>query len=113
LYAAVLKRRKREGIPVLSGPGFSFRSHEGWITINEFMKRRAHVVLPREIPYMPCRLSLSLILGLLVVTAPLSAQPRRDAGEVARYGWLSSLEAGKAQAKQSGKPLMVVLRCVP
>jgi hypothetical protein len=29
------------------------------------------------------------------------------------YGWLGSLEQGKAQAQQSGKPLMVVIRCVP
>lgn len=31
----------------------------------------------------------------------------------ARFGWLPSLAAGKAEAKRTGKPMMVVLRCVP
>jgi hypothetical protein len=34
-------------------------------------------------------------------------------GDAVKHGWLSSLEAGKAEARKSGKPLMVVLRCVP
>ena len=54
-----------------------------------------------------------LALGsLLVSDASVQAQRRRgeDGG---RFGWLSSLEAGKAEAKKNGKPLMVVLRCVP
>jgi hypothetical protein len=33
--------------------------------------------------------------------------------QAARFGWVSSLAAGKEQARQSGKPLMVVLRCGP
>ena len=56
---------------------------------------------------------LVLALGSVFLSdASALAQGRRgeDAG---RYGWLSSLEAGKAQAKQSSKPLMVVIRCVP
>jgi hypothetical protein len=28
-------------------------------------------------------------------------------------GWLASLSAGQQQARQAGKPLMVVVRCVP
>jgi hypothetical protein len=54
-----------------------------------------------------------LALGILSLTSlPGQAQPRR--GEQAgRYGWLASLSEGKAQAKRTGKPLMVVLRCVP
>jgi hypothetical protein len=58
-----------------------------------------------------------LALGLVVLTATsLPAQrgrPRFGDPQPARYGWLSSLEEGKARARQSGKPLMVVLRCVP
>lgn len=34
-------------------------------------------------------------------------------GNGARFGWLSSLEEGKTEARKTGKPLMVVLRCVP
>jgi hypothetical protein len=59
------------------------------------------------------RLEFTFALAfLLLAVASLPAQPRGDV-QPARYGWLSSLEAGKSQAKASGKPLMVVLRCVP
>ncbi len=34
-------------------------------------------------------------------------------GSGAGSGWLPSLQEGRLQAKQSGKPMMVVLRCVP
>jgi hypothetical protein len=45
---------------------------------------------------------------------PLPAQVKGPGvPQAARYGWLSSLEEGKAQARKSGKPLMVVVRCVP
>lgn len=58
-----------------------------------------------------------LILGMLVLAAtPAAAQfrgPRGGDQESARHGWLGSLEEGKAEAKKTGKPLMVVLRCVP
>jgi hypothetical protein len=39
--------------------------------------------------------------------------PRRGDENAARFGWLFGLDAGKAEARQSGKPLMVVVRCVP
>lgn len=62
-------------------------------------------------------LSVSLALGLvLLAQQPVHAQRRgRDGGEQAavRNGWTFSLEDGKAQARQTGKPLMVVVRCVP
>jgi hypothetical protein len=45
--------------------------------------------------------------------APVAAQPKGGDASALRYGWLASLEQGKAQARQSGKPLMVVVRCVP
>ena len=56
-----------------------------------------------------------LALGLLALSdAPLRAQPRGPGDpQAARYGWLPSLEQGKARARETGKPLMVVLRCVP
>ena len=49
-------------------------------------------------------------LSVLAVAGPTFAQ-REESG--ARYGWLSSLEAGKSEARRSGKPLMVAIRCVP
>jgi hypothetical protein len=57
-----------------------------------------------------------LTLGFVASdVAPVMAQPRgpRRGEDAARYGWLFSLEEGKAQARKSGKPLMVVVRCVP
>jgi hypothetical protein len=62
---------------------------------------------------MYCRNLWLLAFASLAVAAPaLSAQPGDDP-PAGRHGWLGSLEAGKAEAKRTGKPLMVVLRCVP
>jgi hypothetical protein len=56
-------------------------------------------------------------LGLVALAdTPALAQRGRDRRgdqEAARHGWLADLEQGKERARQSGKPLMVVLRCVP
>ena len=51
---------------------------------------------------------------LLAAQKPVQAQPpgRGDA-VAAKYGWISDLDDGFAQAAKSGKPLMVVFRCVP
>ena len=54
-----------------------------------------------------------LTLGLATLAdAPLRAQFRRQ-DPAAQDGWLFSLEEGKSRARTSGKPLMVVIRCVP
>jgi hypothetical protein len=55
------------------------------------------------------------IVGLLA-TALTPAEVRahgRDppAREAAKNGWRTNLRAAKEEAKKSGKPLMVVLRC--
>jgi hypothetical protein len=58
---------------------------------------------------------------LLVVTAALgcaSLVPHAEAQKggmpnAFQYGWLGSLEQGKTEAAKTGKPLMVVVRCVP
>jgi hypothetical protein len=63
--------------------------------------------------FMFMRIAL-LALGVLALAdTTLMAQPRRRDQPAGEYGWLSSLEAGKMRARTSGKPLMVVLRCVP
>ncbi len=72
-------------------------------------------VLPGVI-LMNRRSSFLLALGLVVLCGPSSpAQPgpRRGDPEAARFGWLASLEEGQGQARKTGRPLMVVLRCVP
>ena len=54
------------------------------------------------------------LAGLLGAEAPVMAQ-RGFFGEqeASRNGWLFSLSAGKQLARTTGKPLLVVLRCVP
>jgi hypothetical protein len=61
-------------------------------------------------------LSIFLALGFVaLVDAPLLAQSSGERGEevAVKRGWLTTLEEGKAQARKSGKPLMVVFRCLP
>jgi hypothetical protein len=65
------------------------------------------------------RIGLAALL-LVAVAAPLNTPlraqfrgPRGEEEEAVRHGWLFSLEEGKAEARKSGKPLMVVIRCVP
>jgi hypothetical protein len=56
-----------------------------------------------------------LTLGLaLVADGSVSAQPRGRADpDAAKNGWLIDLDAGITEVEKSGKPLMVVFRCVP
>ena len=59
--------------------------------------------------------AMLVVAGLALTDTPLLAQPRGPRGgeQAGRFGWLSSLEEGKSLARQNGKPLMVVVRCVP
>ena len=54
---------------------------------------------------------------MVLSVGPVHAQGKGPRGgderEAVRNGWLFSLEEGKAQARKTGKPLMVVIRCVP
>ena len=55
-----------------------------------------------------------LALGAVALAgAPAHAQRGPRGPSAGRNGWLSSLEAGKRLARATGKPLIVVLRCVP
>ena len=59
---------------------------------------------------------LLTLVSLVLLAGSAQAQPRkprRGDFDATRYGWIFSLEAGKAQARATGKPLMVVIRCVP
>jgi hypothetical protein len=64
---------------------------------------------------MRCATALVLAIGAVGwATAPAGAQKGGRGGPNAfAYGWLASLEEGKAQARRTGKPLMVEVRCVP
>jgi hypothetical protein len=55
------------------------------------------------------------LAGIALGETPVLAQkgPRGSEQAAVRNGWVFSLSAGKEQARQTGKPLMVVIRCVP
>jgi hypothetical protein len=50
--------------------------------------------------------------SVALLAAPAAGQFKGPKGG-GKTGWLSSLAEGKSQARASGKPLMVVIRCVP
>jgi len=57
-------------------------------------------------------------LTLVAVAAMAAYPPCRAQGggwqaEARHYGWQLDFESAKRSAKRSGKPLMVVVRCVP
>ena len=50
----------------------------------------------------------------LVVAVLAAGQPSDAVARLARQkGWHADLEAGRAAARRSGKPLLVVFRCAP
>ncbi len=53
---------------------------------------------------------MSTLLVWLSLTVTADA---RDAKNAAKYGWLSNYQTALKQARKTGKPLMVVFRCVP
>src|SRR2546430_2813759 len=65
--------------------------------------------------FMRSRLVVFLALGFVASSdAALRAQPggpRRGDPQAGRYGWLPSLEEGKAEAGQGGEPRMGGLTC--
>ena len=55
-----------------------------------------------------------LTLGVCALaTSTLDAQGKKGKGGEAKSGWVSSLAEGKRQVASSGKPMMIVIRCVP
>ncbi len=52
-----------------------------------------------------------VLLGALVATSTVHA--RRDPHQrvASENGWLTNLKTAKEQAKKTGKPILVVLRC--
>ena len=64
---------------------------------------------------MRTRLVITLALAGFALTESAALAQRGRFGEQAayRYGWHFNLNMGKQQAQKTGKPLMVVVRCVP
>jgi hypothetical protein len=54
-----------------------------------------------------------VMAGMGLVGNTACAQRGGSERQAVQNGWTFSLEAGKRQARATGKPLMVVIRCVP
>jgi hypothetical protein len=80
----------------------SFLSHRKSITFLESHAHRRSRPMQRLVPS-----------ALLILLAAGPATAQRESEQPGKYGWLSSLDAGKAEARRTGKPLMVAIRCVP
>jgi opacity protein-like surface antigen len=44
---------------------------------------------------------------VMIAAAPAPAQPQKA------FGWQKDYEAGKAEARRTGKPIFLVFRCEP
>jgi hypothetical protein len=55
--------------------------------------------------------SATLLLLTLACVSPVHAQP--DDALARKHNWLPDLTQARASAKKTGKPLLVVFRCVP
>jgi hypothetical protein len=67
---------------------------------------------------MRAKFTIPLVLGMIFVASPwLNAQSDLQRGlkdtNVAKHWIYNDLKEGNAQAKATGKPLLVVFRCVP
>ena len=56
--------------------------------------------------------SMFAILATLIAT-PVAEAQRGRMGSPTQNGWLGDYRSGKEEARKTGKPLMVVIRCVP
>lgn len=61
----------------------------------------------------PILLLSALILAACSQSPALAQKGKRPGVDASRYGWLFGMTEGKQQAKKTGKPMMVVLRCQP
>ena len=54
------------------------------------------------------------LICLSVTNSPLATAQKGKRPDAARaYGWLTDISSGVAESKRSGKPIMVLLRCIP
>ena len=60
------------------------------------------------------RAAFVIALGAIAFAdSSVLAQKKASEFEAVKNGWIFSLSQGKALAERSGKPMMVVMRCVP
>lgn len=53
------------------------------------------------------------LAGCLVLMLAGSAEAQRPKTDPTKFGWYTDYNAGRAEAKRSGKPMMLVFRCEP
>lgn len=58
-------------------------------------------------------LGILCLAAIALVPSTGLAQKGKVRDEAARYGWQESLSGALKEAKRTGKPVMVVFRCVP
>ena len=54
-----------------------------------------------------------VIAGLVVLLLAGVADARPPKPDAAKFGWYTDYAAAKAEARRTGKPMMLVLRCEP
>ena len=62
--------------------------------------------------FLPAAIA-AMLLVTWTLTTPLAAQRGRSRDDGGQNGWMSDYQAARREARRSGRPLMVVLRCVP
>ncbi|MCS7047123.1 MAG: thioredoxin family protein [Gemmataceae bacterium] len=55
----------------------------------------------------------SIVVAWLVLWPTAAPAQSKAAKIMGQYGWHSSLETARAEAKRTQKPLMIVFRCDP
>lgn len=53
------------------------------------------------------------LAGLVSLLIPSAADARPDPIEPAKFGWHSDHDAARAEARRTGKPILLVFRCEP
>lgn len=60
-----------------------------------------------------CTLGLSVLVLSALSHSSALAQPGKGGKDPGKYGWIKNYAAGKELAQKTGKPMMLVFRCVP
>lgn len=56
---------------------------------------------------------IALALGAMSASPAFAQKGGRVRDDAAKYGWSDDLPAAMKEAKRTGKPVVVVLRCIP
>lgn len=57
-------------------------------------------------------ITLPVLFGLLIVARPAWAQREFSREQAVRHGWQIHYAAGLEEARRTGRPVMLVFRCV-